>query len=58
MIIPDFKLKQTDSHIQVYIRVPYIKVSASEFYIEQNVFKFYIKPYLLSLKFSQPLKNV
>lgn len=33
MIVPEFKLKQTETHVQVFIRVPYIKVSACEFYI-------------------------
>ena len=39
------------------IRVPYIKVSSCEFYIEETTFKFYLKPYLLSLSFEQPLKE-
>lgn len=51
MIVPEFKLKQTDNFIQVFIRVPYIKVAACEFYIEPNSFKFYLKPYLLTLSF-------
>jgi|JI9StandDraft_1071089.scaffolds.fasta_scaffold594838_2 protein SHQ1 len=58
MIVPEFKLKQSDSHVLVYIRVPYIKVSACEFYIETSTFKFYLKPYLLSLTFEQPLREV
>lgn len=58
MIVPEFKLKQTDSHVVVFIRVPYIKVTACEFYIEADTFKFYLKPYLLSLTFQQPLREV
>lgn len=37
--------------------MPYIKVSSCEFYIEANTFKFYLKPYLLSLSFEQRLKE-
>jgi protein SHQ1 len=51
MIVPEFKLKQNDRFVEVFIRVPYIKVSACEFYIEGSSFKFYLKPYLLSLSF-------
>ena len=40
------------------MRLPYVKVSSCEFYIEQNCFKFYLKPYLLSLVFEQKLKEV
>ena len=58
MIVPEFKLRQTPTHLQLYIRVPYLKVSSAEFYIESNTFKFYLKPYLLSLTFEQPLKEV
>ena len=56
MIVPEFKLKQDDRFVSVFIRVPYIKVTACEFYIETNTFKFYLKPYLLSLSFEQSLK--
>lgn len=55
MIVPEFKLKQNEGFVLVYIRVPYIKVTACEFYIEGDTFKFYLKPYLLSLSFQQPL---
>ena len=55
MITPDFKLNQNTTHLIVYIRLPYIKVTACEFYIDRAEFKFYLKPYLLSLAFQQPL---
>jgi protein SHQ1 len=57
MIVPEFKLKQDDRFVSVFIRVPYIKVTACEFYIEANTFKFYLKPYLLSLSFEQRLSE-
>ena len=34
MLIPDFKITQNDTHITIVIRVPYVKISACEFYIE------------------------
>jgi len=56
MLIPDFKITQDDDFIIVSIRVPYVKVTACEFFIDEKHFKFYIKPYLLSLTFEQCLK--
>lgn len=35
-----------------------MKVSSCEFHIEANLFKFYLKPYLLSLCFQQRLREV
>ena len=58
MITPEFKLDQSPTHIKIYIRIPYLKVSACEFYIEQYQFKFYLKPYLLSINFESGLKIV
>ena len=34
MITPEFRLSQTDSHLTIIIRLPYVKVSKSQFYIE------------------------
>lgn len=39
------------------IRLPYLKVNAVEFHISSNCFKFFLKPYLLSLDFEQRLKE-
>lgn len=58
MIVPEFKLKQDDQFVSIFIRVPYIKVTACEFFIESHSFKFFLKPYLLSLSFEQRLKEV
>lgn len=57
MLIPEFKITQDDDFIIVSIRLPYVKVTACEFYIEDKVFKFYLKPYLLNLSFEQSLKT-
>jgi protein SHQ1 len=43
--------------VQIFIRLPYVKVSSCEFHIEAGQFKFYLKPYLLSLSFEQLLKE-
>jgi hypothetical protein len=58
MIVLEFKLNQNEGLVEVFIRVPYIKVSACEFGINGKSFKFYLKPYLLSLAFEQNLKDV
>ena len=57
MLVPEFKLSQNDTHVTVQIRLPYVKVTSAEFYIESNMFKFYLKPYLLSLGFEKRLKE-
>lgn len=51
MLIPEFKITQDDDFIILSIRLPYVKVTACEFYIDERMFKFYLKPYLLSLSF-------
>ena len=58
MIIPQFSLTQDENFLIIVIRVPYVKISKAEFYIEKNGFKFYLKPYSLSLTFAQSLKEV
>lgn len=55
MITPDFKLGQTSEHLLVRIRLPYVKISKADFYNDEHVFKFYLKPYFLSLTFDEPL---
>lgn len=57
MIIPKFALSQSDDYLIITIRLPYVKVTNSEFYIEKFSFKFYLKPYFLTLNFEQPLKE-
>lgn len=57
MITPKFGLSQDDNHLIVHIRLPYVKITNSQFYIEKNTFKFYLKPYLLTLNFEQSLKE-
>ncbi len=54
-MIPEFQIDQDNECVSIAIRVPYLKVTKCEFYIEPFMFKFYLKPYLLSLDFEQEL---
>lgn len=56
MIIPQFRLSQDSKHIVVVIRIPYVKISNAEFYIEGRIFKFFLHPYLLTIEFKNDLK--
>lgn len=55
MIIPNFFLNQEDGFVVIVIRIPYVKITNSEFYIEKYSFKFFLSPYYLNLTFKQPL---
>ncbi|KAI9143501.1 SHQ1 protein-domain-containing protein [Paraphysoderma sedebokerense] len=55
MITPKFSLSQDDDYVTAIIRCPYIKSQDVEFFIQDNVFKFYVKPYFLRLTFSHSL---
>ncbi|KAN0043417.1 hypothetical protein ACTA71_011073 [Dictyostelium dimigraforme] len=52
MIIPKFSVDQNDEFIIVVAITPYIKASEADFYLLENQFKFYCKPYFLRLTFS------
>lgn len=56
MITPLFKVDQNDNFILLSIQVKYVKISDVDFHIENNNFKFYLKPYFLNLFFSDNLK--
>jgi len=51
MLTPQFELQQFPDHILVTVMAPYIKSNDVEIYIENNEFKFYVKPYFLRLYF-------
>lgn len=57
MLTPEFKITQTEAEVVVAVRLPYVKVSSCEFYIEEHTFKLYLKPYLLSLTFEECLQE-
>lgn len=55
MIIPIFEVKQDEEFVTVEMRVPHLKVSSFDFYIDKTTFKFYGKPYFLRLVFTKEL---
>ena len=55
MITPQFKIEQNDTFIIIYIKLKYVKISEVEFFIENNNFRFFLKPYFLNLFFSDNL---
>ena len=57
MITPLFRVDQDENFIYLKIQIKYVKISDVDFYIENNNFKFYLKPYFLNLSFSDNLKS-
>ena len=57
-VTPRFTVSQDADFIFVRIRVPYVRISATEMLVENDVFSFYCKPYLLKLSFPCPLVSV
>lgn len=55
MITPVFEITQEENFIILRLRVPHLKVSSFDFYIEEDTFKFSGKPYFLRLIFPSPL---
>ena len=51
MLTPQFELEQFDDYLLITIKAPYIKTNDVEIYMEDNEFKFYVKPYFLRLYF-------
>lgn len=51
MLTPAFELHQEHSYLLLTIKAPYIKANDVEIYMEQNEFKFFVKPYFLRLYF-------
>lgn len=49
MTTPLFTLRQDEEFVYIDIRVPHIRVAASDFFIEGSLFSFYCKPYYLKL---------
>ena len=37
------------------LRVPYVKISSAEIFLDQYLFRFYLKPYYLNLNFKQKM---
>ena len=55
MTTPRFKLSQDEHNVYIDINVPYIRISNCDFYIEENLFSFYCKPYFLKLHLPKPI---
>ena len=55
MITPVFEITQEENFIILRLRVPHLKVSSFDFYVEDETFKFSGKPYFLRLVFPSPL---
>lgn len=55
MITPNFSTTQESDIVIIKLRVPYVKISASEVLVQENSFMFYLKPYFLRLNFKQKL---
>jgi hypothetical protein len=52
-----FRLSQDYTHTIIVIRVPYVKISSSEVFLELSNFIFYLKPNYLNWKFKQEEKS-
>lgn len=57
MITPLFTANQNESFIIITMKMKYVKMSEMDVFIENNNFKFHLKPYFLNLFFSDNLKS-
>lgn len=51
-------LLQDDTFVIITIRTPHVKADELDLEVSRHVFKFYVKPYFLSLTFRQDLSEV
>ncbi|KAH9494599.1 Hsp90 cochaperone shq1 [Bulinus truncatus] len=49
MLTPKFSLSQDSEFVYIHIQAPYIKLSETECYVEEDEFRFYSQPYYLRL---------
>ena len=57
MITPLFKIDQDENYIIIKAQVKYIKISEFDYFIEDNNFRFTLKPYHLNIYLSDKLKS-
>ena len=57
MITPLFKIEQDENYIIIKAQVKYIKISEFDYFIEDNNFRFTLKPYHLNIYLSDKLKS-
>ena len=55
MIIPIFTIKQNANNLLFKITLPYVKISSVDIYVEGTIFKLFLQPYFLQLKFKNEL---
>ena len=55
MIRPIFNVSQDDSFIYIEAKVKYVKISDFEYFIEDNNFRFTLKPYYLNINLPKKL---
>ena len=58
MITPLFSVRQDDQCLHITVRTPYVKAEELELEVDEYNFRFFVKPYFLSLTFKQPLGQV
>ena len=55
MITPLFRLSQDDEFITLTAKLKYVKFSDFDYFIDNNTFRFSLKPYFLKITLSHPL---
>ena len=57
MLTPLFNIYQDSKYVIFNIKLPYVKISSSEIYVNNKDFKFNLHPYFLSLTFDQAFED-
>ena len=57
MIRPLFNITQDDSYVYIEAKVKYVKISDFEYFIEDNNFRFTLKPYYLNINLPKKLNS-
>jgi protein SHQ1 len=57
MLTPIFNIQQTTRHVIFRLRLPYVKISSAETFVEGKTFKFFLHPYFLSLVLENELAS-
>ena len=57
MLTPIFSIQQTGKHVIFKLRLPYVKISSAETFVEGKTFKFFLHPYFLSLVLENELAS-
>ena len=57
MLTPIFSISQTDNEVIFKLRLPYVKISTADIFVEGRLFRFFLHPYYLSLELKQDMKT-